>query len=762
MGPSKTARRREELRRNLPRPTAGFRTLLERPEFGNAIAILIAFVAVAATVIVWSREQVKVAVGQIMLDTRLERLDYEVVDEDATQQAREEARAAAPRVYQPNTPYLERLAAALNGLPTAVAGKTTLEEISEELKTEYKLTVDGLEALQPYATADGKPTQQWQQWVSRLIDEQLLLQRPVLESKEFQNYVKTAERVLMFPDGRQEKLGNPNWGIELSNDPLAMNPRFGEVVQRAHFGASVCQFVINRLAFNSERTITFDADATERLANRVAAAVEPVFHQHKRGEIIFARGDTLNADQLRNLRTESERFRAAAGVWRVWLPRLGTIGLITILISFGMGFVLIAYPRITRNAMRLVAITILMGGMLAITVVLTRQLPQLMYAAAIAPTLLVAIILLLAYDQRLALFLSTMQCILVTLALNAGTGWVVLLLVGCGTMVAQLGAVRHRQSMIRAATVTAASLGIASLLIGFSVSPGVHGIVTQILGNSAWCVASSIIVGFLVLGLLPSVERLFDITTGMTLAELRDPSQPLLRQLQQLAPGTYNHSLQIANIAEAAADAIGADGLLVYVGALYHDIGKMNKPDYFVENQVPGDNKHDKLRPAMSLLVIIGHVKDGIELAREYGLPRQIQHFIESHHGTTLVEYFYHAARTQAEMSEKNSVDEIEFRYPGPKPQTKEAAILMLADAVESATRAMAEPNPGRIESLVRDLARKRLLDGQFDECDLTFRELGLIQDAIVARVCAIHHSRISYPSTRDEPTTIMETAKPA
>jgi len=260
-------------------------------------------------------------------------------------------------------------------------------------------------------------------------------------------------------------------------------------------------------------------------------------------------------------------------------------------------------------------------------------------------------------------------------------------------------------------------------------------------------------IGFLVLGILPFIERWFDITTGMTLAELRDPSQPLLRQLQQRAPGTYNHSLQIANIAEAAADAIRANGLLVYVGALYHDIGKMNKPDYFVENQAGGFNKHSKLRPAMSLLVIIGHVKDGIELAREYGLPRSIQHFIESHHGTTLVEYFYHAAKTRAEADQKESVTEVEFRYPGPKPRTKEAAILMLADAIESATRAMAEPNPSRIESLVRELSRKRLLDGQFDESELTFRDLSLIEDAMIARLCAIHHSRISYPSQKQEET---------
>jgi putative nucleotidyltransferase with HDIG domain len=323
--------------------------------------------------------------------------------------------------------------------------------------------------------------------------------------------------------------------------------------------------------------------------------------------------------------------------------------------------------------------------------------------------------------------------------------------------------VRHRSSLIRAAMTTAFVLGAGAALIGLFSYPLVmvadasgglgitRDIWLQIGGNVAGSVGAAIVVGFFVLGILPSIERPFDITTGMTLAELRDPSQPLLRQLQQLAPGTYNHSLQVANIAEAAADAIGADSLLVYVGALYHDIGKMNKPEYFVENQAGGFNKHNKLRPAMSLLVIVGHVKDGIELAKEYGLPRSIQHFVEAHHGTTLVEYFYHAAKTQAETDDKESVEEVMFRYPGPKPRSKEAAILMLADAVESATRAMTEPNPSRIESLVRTIARKRLLDGQFDECDLTFRELGLIEDAAIARLCAVHHGRISYPSSKTD-----------
>jgi putative nucleotidyltransferase with HDIG domain len=254
--------------------------------------------------------------------------------------------------------------------------------------------------------------------------------------------------------------------------------------------------------------------------------------------------------------------------------------------------------------------------------------------------------------------------------------------------------------------------------------------------------------------IMPWLERAFGVTTGMTLSELRDPKHPLLRELQQRAPGTYNHSLNVATLAESAANAIGANGLHVYVGALYHDIGKMNKPDYFVENQPRGFNRHDKLSPAMSLLVIVGHVKDGVELARAHGLPKTLHHYIESHHGTTLVEYFYDQAKRRAHAEEgAEAPAEIEYRYPGPKPRTREAAILMLCDGVESATRAMAEPTPSRIQQLVHAMAQKRLHDGQFDDSNLTLREIAVVEDALTKSLCAIYHGRIAYPKAdEDEP----------
>jgi cyclic-di-AMP phosphodiesterase PgpH len=186
------------------------------------------------------------------------------------------------------------------------------------------------------------------------------------------------------------------------------------------------------------------------------------------------------------------------------------------------------------------------------------------------------------------------------------------------------------------------------------------------------------------------------------------------------------------------------------VGAYFHDIGKMLKPAYFVENQGTDSSRHDTLVPAMSTLIIIAHVKDGADLARQHHLPEALLDFIQQHHGTTLVEYFYHRASERCESDpDGGEVEESAFRYPGPKPQTKEAAVLMLADAVEGASRALAEPTPARIESLVHDIAMKRLLDGQFDQCSLTLRELATVEDSLIKSLTAVYHGRIKYPDQR-------------
>ena len=235
----------------------------------------------------------------------------------------------------------------------------------------------------------------------------------------------------------------------------------------------------------------------------------------------------------------------------------------------------------------------------------------------------------------------------------------------------------------------------------------------------------------------------------MTLLDYSDANQPLLKKLAMEAPGTFSHSLMVGSVAEAAAEEIGRNGLLCRVGAYYHDIGKINKPTYFVENQMGATSRHDELSPTMSQLVIVGHVKDGIELAREYGLPAVLRQFIEVHHGTTLVEYFYNEAKMKHD-DRQGPLSENEFRYAGPKPRTKEAAIVMLADSVEGAVRALNEVTPTKIETVVHNMAMKRLQDSQFDECDLSLRELSRIEKSIAKTLAGHYHNRITYPESLD------------
>ncbi len=263
---------------------------------------------------------------------------------------------------------------------------------------------------------------------------------------------------------------------------------------------------------------------------------------------------------------------------------------------------------------------------------------------------------------------------------------------------------------------------------------------------------SGIISSFLALSSLIIFENPFKVATSFTLLEMSDFNHPLLRKMILEAPGTYQHSLIVGNLAEAAAETIGANSLLARVGSYYHDIGKIDKAEYFSENQLHSGSKHDKLQPSMSSLLIINHVKEGVELAKKHRLKPSIIDFISQHHGTSLVFYFYRRAlESKAEENEKHSVEEERFRYPGPKPQKKETAIVLLADSVEAACRTLAEPIPGKIEELVRKIINNKFIDGQLDECELTLKEIEKISTTFIKILSAIYHSRVAYPADSDE-----------
>ncbi|MFA5096009.1 MAG: HDIG domain-containing metalloprotein [Candidatus Omnitrophota bacterium] len=255
---------------------------------------------------------------------------------------------------------------------------------------------------------------------------------------------------------------------------------------------------------------------------------------------------------------------------------------------------------------------------------------------------------------------------------------------------------------------------------------------------------NGIISSIIVLGTLPVFEYLFNTATNISLLELADFHHPLMQRLIQEAPGTYHHSLIVGNLSENAAQAIGANALLSRIGAYYHDIGKLQKPEYFSENQFREENKHGELTPTMSKLVIMNHVKEGVELAEKYRLSPPLIDFIQQHHGNSLVYYFYRRALENIEEDE--DVKEEGFRYPGPKPDSKETAIVLLADSVEAAGRTLKEPTPAKIEELVHKIINNKFIDGQLDECELTLKDLEKISAVFIRLLCGIYHNRASYP----------------
>lgn len=499
-------------------------------------------------------------------------------------------------------------------------------------------------------------------------------------------------------------------------------------------------------------SLEFDLLATNQRVTSAIAATRPVKDSYKRGILLVPPGSKITEEYLDVLHAQYDEIERKVR-FPERLMRMATVLLLLIVLSGLIGCYLV------RNERRLASnVGRLSVYLLSVTsaIVLSRLLSFDHWRAEVVPLLCTVMILAIAYNQVLAALTGFSMSLVLTLAIGAGVGHFVVLMSAIAAAIVPLNQVSNRMKLVKvgftaAITYLLVSLGTVILetqQLGQIWADPDHRFFLNGLRGAGWCFLS----GFLVSGSLPFIENLFGVVTDISLLELSDVSHPLLQELIQKAPGTYSHSNGVATIAETAADAIGANGLLCRVGAYYHDIGKMTKPHYFVENMTAGQtSRHENLNPAMSALVIIGHVKDGVELGHQHNLPEPLIDFIEQHHGTTLVEYFFHAATKQAESQPDHRFDaqESAFRYPGPKPQTREAAVLMVADAVEGASRTLAEATPKRLETLVHEIAMKRLLDGQFDESTLTLSELAIIEDSLTKSLIGIHHGRIKYPEQK-------------
>ncbi|ADV61870.1 metal dependent phosphohydrolase [Isosphaera pallida ATCC 43644] len=548
---------------------------------------------------------------------------------------------------------------------------------------------------------------------------------------------KEVERDLVTPESMARLNGKVH--VEFQEALARVLPNLDAASETALFNLIASKFATApSLKFDPERTT-----AARELAKNDPKA-EPARVILPRGSVLIPGGQTVTLDHLELLRLEREVAQRESPTASV-VSRLISIGILVAMV-FGMMAVhlQLRHGDVARDPWAVAGICLVTVSALFIARLLSWE----PHDADLGVIAFAAMVMSVAFKPSLALTLGFGLAVLTTLIRGGGFDDFLVIMGGLSAGILTLDDVRTRTKVLTVGLATGTGFALLSLAVGLANNQAVEVIASECFWRFIWSVLAGLFLG----GTLPLIERAGGLVTGVSLLELGDQTHPLLQELVRRAPGTHNHSMTVATIAEAAAKRIGADALLVRVGAYFHDIGKMFKPDYFVENQSNGRNRHANLAPAMSTLVIIGHVKDGVELARSNGLPQKIIDFIEQHHGTTLVEYFYRQAQKLEKERDNDGhtqISESAFRYPGPKPRHRETAILMIADACESASRTLSEPTPGRLEGLVADIIEKRLRDGQFDQCGLTLRELAEIRESIVKSLTAIYHGRVKYPDQK-------------
>jgi putative nucleotidyltransferase with HDIG domain len=709
---------------------------------------------VAATGILMLRQDVvPYRPGQYAHHDIISRVDFTFMDKQQLAEAQRLARQNAPRVYTATPDVWKPLEEKLLALPDLVARVPTLNELSPELRE--VLDAGAFTPLKEIHANERRRTQ-----YSKAIKDYIAALKNFDAAKPEKSLIilsfaaRSAERdagkeIIVRGTDAGGAVVQANVKSELTFAPELgddLMPRLSRLADEKLADIALAPKVATLTLKSIKPNFVLDEGATAEQQNIAAAVVRANQGQinYRRNQPIVPKGE-IDDRYWQLLKAEHQAFVQTLDRSRI-KQTCGIAGIVLLITCVMGAYVAKFQPKIVKKTPRAIAIAALLLSML-----LMAQLAGIgtnpLFVFGVAPTILVAMILTIAYDQRFAMGIATLHAVLVTIALGQGLAFFVILFTGVMTCCYLLDDIRTRSKLIEVGGATAIAMMAATFASGLISMDPVRWFIVK---NCLYTGAAGIATGFVVLGILPFIEKAFRITTSMTLLELADASHPLLRRLSVEAPGTYNHSLQVANIAEACAEAIHVNSLLCRVAAYYHDVGKINKPDYFCENQVDGVNRHMNLSPSVSLLIIIGHVKDGVELAKEYNLPTSILPFIQQHHGTTLVEFFYHKASSKQGQSapDQPAISEVQYRYPGPRPRTKEIAIVMIADAVESATRAMQDPSAGRIEALVHDIMMKRLLDGQFDDCDLTMREIQQVERTCVKALLSIYHGRIAYPSS--------------
>lgn len=498
----------------------------------------------------------------------------------------------------------------------------------------------------------------------------------------------------------------------------------------------------NELAkFAVIQNVYYDPEATAEKRQQAVDAVEPV--KILQGQIIIEEGQLITRDIYRQLELvgllDSEN---------AFQPFVGLGLIITLLIT---AIVYYFYEGIPTDRHRNIYL-LLFGIIFTITIVLMKVVSlfqQIDYSEIgyIVPVAMGPMLVKLLINERVAVVSSMIFAVCGSIIFNEGVTGTLNFSIGIYFLFSGLTGVLFLSKYNRRAKILQAGLFVAliTIILILSIMFLKNGNYSSLeIGSSIiMAVVSGVISAVLTIGLLPFFEAGFGILSTMKLIELSNPNHPLLRKILTEAPGTYHHSVMVANLSESACEAIGANGLLARVASYYHDIGKTKRPHFFIENQMNMENPHDKISPQLSKSIITAHATDGAEYLRKHKMPKEIVDIAEQHHGTTLLKYFYYKAKENSERE----ILESDFRYQGPKSQSKESAVIGIADSVEAAVRSMANPTPQKIESLVDHIISDRLQDGQFDECNITMKELDIVEKTLCETLKGIFHSRIEYPS---------------
>ncbi len=704
--------------------------------------------------------------------------EFQYVDTEATKARREEAASRVPPVYEELPDVKQEISGTYARFVDLVAEMPTersaigawIGPVERELNIKldnrpYNKVTSGTETVSEgtWSTlARYKDYKSFWSTVGMLIDRQLRFgivddRAPIDNAKTMSDLSIGGNReigILRIEPGNQQSR-------VLNTDEIRTLDEFytyaAETLRSKYFPredeAALRQLATDILqAIANEPNLVYLGDETKALREKARAKVEPVMVHVDEGMRLVTDGVRIGSREAMMLQSYGEIIGLS------WVSEMGIL-----ILAFATTVVIIAYLRkyhriLARDPRQLGVVLLIFVLVLALArtaAYLTRLSPDLELIGFAVPIGALGVLITLLASGRLAAFLVAMASVYAGLILGGDTleydlRFTLVGLWSGATAILAVHQLRQRSDLYRAGLLVSIVSVVAIVALHFLKIQDFDELrvdseqLRQLRWAAGWGLVNGGLVFMLSTATLPWFEDLLGVTTDIKLLELGQKT-PLLHRLEREAPGSYQHTMVVATLAESAAEAINANALLTRVGAYYHDIGKMQKPAYFTENQQTAADKtrHAKLKPQMSVLVIKNHVKYGLELAREYKLPKIIQNFIPEHHGTTLISYFYHQVLAN---SPPDSVREEDFRYPGPKPRSKETAILMIADSVEAVSRTLTEPNEGQIRSTVQKIVNDRFFDGQFDECNLTMADLKKLVDSFSESLTHMLHQRIKYP----------------